>query len=444
MFGRSAKGAGMSKKILLADDSITIQKVISITFASEDYALTIVGDGDSAIAKARELRPDLIMADVAMPGKNGYEVCEIVKKDPALRGTPVLLLAGTFEPLNKSEAERVGADDSIVKPFESQELIEKVRVLSAKKEDAESSVPLSFETAPQEPKAAETPVSEDIWEAGGFLGATEEPAEAFQEKPGQPPDLDFIEGGLFEEPEKEAPKPSTGGFVDLEFTDEELKPKTTAMEEPAQVEPPSVDFFGAGFGQESYAPEPDKEEPEAKETPSIDFFGSAFGQEESRSDTQKQEPFDIASLDAGASFEEPSKAGTYKEEGFAPAWPADEAPQATKAEEKKGWEDAETDLLEVPEAAISEEKAPVEEPQRIEPLRIVEEAAPAIEERAVAELKDRFKAGPPLPKEDIEEIVRETAREVIERIAWDVVPDIAEELITKELMRLKEAWAKAK
>ncbi|MCR4286782.1 MAG: response regulator [Deltaproteobacteria bacterium] len=433
----------MSKKILLADDSITIQKVISITFASEDYALTIVGDGDSAIVKARELRPDLIMADVAMPGKNGYEVCEIVKKDPALRGTPVLLLAGTFEPLNKAEAERVGADDSIVKPFESQELIEKVRFLSAKKGEAESSVPLSFETAPQEPKAAETPVSEDIWEAGGFLGATEEPAEAFQEKAGQPPDLDFIEGGLFEEPEKEAPKPEAGGFVDLEFTDEELKPKATVMEEPAQVEPPSVDFFGAGFGQESYAPEPNKEEPKAEEPPSIDFFGSAFGQEEASPDTQKQEPFDIGSLDAGVSFEEPSKTGTYKEEGFAPAWPAEEAPQA-KAEEKKGWEDAETDLLEVPEAAISEEKAPAPEPQRIEPLRIIEEAAPAIEERAVAELKDRLKAGPPMPKEDIEEIVRETAREVIERIAWDVVPDIAEELITKELMRLKEAWARAK
>ncbi len=435
----------MSKKILLADDSITIQKVISITFASEDYILTIVGDGDSAIVKARELRPDLIMADVAMPGKNGYEVCEIVKKDPVLRGTPVLLLAGTFEPLNKAEAERVGADDSIVKPFESQELIEKVRTLTAKKEEPELSVPLSFETTPPQPQAAETPVSEDIWEAGGFLGVTEEPTEAFQEKAGQPqaPDLDFIDGGLFEEPEKEAPKPGAGGFIDLEFTDEELKPKTSVMEEPAHVEPPSVDFFGTGFGQESYAPEPEKDEPKIEEPPAIDFFGAAFGQEEALPDTQKQEPFDIGSLDAGSSFEAPAKPETYKEEALAPAWPAEEAPEA-KTEEKKGWEDAETDLLEVPEAAISEEKAPVEEPQRIEPLRIVEEAAPAIEERAVAELKDRLKAGPPMPKEDIEDIVRKTAREVIEKIAWDVVPEIAEELITKELMRLKEAWARAK
>src|SRR3989304_3953795 len=105
----------MAKKILLADDSITIQKVISITFASENYELIIVGDGDSALKRAKEARPDLIMADVAMPGKNGYEVCEAIKNDPSLSSTPVLLLAGTFEPLDRHEAERVGADDPTAK-----------------------------------------------------------------------------------------------------------------------------------------------------------------------------------------------------------------------------------------------------------------------------------------------------------------------------------------
>ena len=69
----------MSKKILLADDSITIQKVISITFANEDYDLIIVGDGDTAVAKIKEIKPDLVIADIAMPGKTGYEVCEIIK-----------------------------------------------------------------------------------------------------------------------------------------------------------------------------------------------------------------------------------------------------------------------------------------------------------------------------------------------------------------------------
>ena len=119
----------MSKKILLADDSITIHKVISITFGDEDFDLEIVSDGDSAVAKAREIVPDLVMADVSMPGKSGYEVCETIKSDPQLSHIPVLILAGTFEPINDEELKRVGADDFIVKPFESQELIDKVRNL---------------------------------------------------------------------------------------------------------------------------------------------------------------------------------------------------------------------------------------------------------------------------------------------------------------------------
>ena len=85
----------MPKNLLLADDSITIQKVVGITFANEDFKVTSVDNGDDAIAKARELRPDVILADVVMPKKNGYEVCEAVKGDPALQGIPVLLLAGT-------------------------------------------------------------------------------------------------------------------------------------------------------------------------------------------------------------------------------------------------------------------------------------------------------------------------------------------------------------
>ena len=87
----------MPKNLLLADDSITIQKVVGITFQNEDYKVTSVDNGEDAINKARELRPDIILADVVMPRKNGYEVCETVKADAALRGIPVLLLAGTFE-----------------------------------------------------------------------------------------------------------------------------------------------------------------------------------------------------------------------------------------------------------------------------------------------------------------------------------------------------------
>jgi CheY-like chemotaxis protein len=119
----------MAKKILLADDSITIQKVIGLTFANEDVQLTVVDNGDEAVMKAKELTPDLIIADVVMPGKDGYEVAYTVKHDPALQHIPVLLLTGTFETFDEAMATKVGADGFITKPFESQALIDKVNEL---------------------------------------------------------------------------------------------------------------------------------------------------------------------------------------------------------------------------------------------------------------------------------------------------------------------------
>lgn len=205
----------MSKKILLADDSITIHKVISITFADEDFDLKIVSDGDSAVAEAREFVPDLVMADVSMPGKSGYEVCESIKRDPRLSHTPVLILAGTFEPIDTEELQRVGADDCIVKPFESQELIEKVHNLLEKNTAPHSAVDGEVEETGLDLGEIEMPVVEDLvpespeaWDERDFIIA-----ETVEEK-SQPLELsaDDATGGvtaeeiteeIAEEPEKE-------------------------------------------------------------------------------------------------------------------------------------------------------------------------------------------------------------------------------------------------
>ena len=118
----------MPKTLLLADDSVTIQKVVGISFANEDVELLTVDNGDDAVAKARETRPDLVLADAVMPGKNGYEVCEAIKHDPSLRHIPVLLLTGTFETFDEERAQAVGIDGHITKPFEAQALVEQVVV----------------------------------------------------------------------------------------------------------------------------------------------------------------------------------------------------------------------------------------------------------------------------------------------------------------------------
>ncbi len=116
----------MSKTLLLADDSVTIQKVVGISFANEDVVLITVDNGDDAIAKAREARPDIVLADVVMPGKNGYEVCEALKADPDLAHVPVLLLTGTFEAFDETRATAAGADGHVTKPFEAQALVDTV------------------------------------------------------------------------------------------------------------------------------------------------------------------------------------------------------------------------------------------------------------------------------------------------------------------------------
>lgn len=476
----------MAKKILLADDSITIQKVIMITFASEEYDIVIVGDGDAAVAKAKEIRPDLVMADVAMPGKNGYEVCDTVKNDPALKNTPVLLLAGTFEPLDKEEAKRVKADDSIVKPFESQELVEKVKDLlerfavRAPIREAASGVP-AFE--PQ--KSLE--VSEDIWEAGDFLGFPEE----MKDLDAGAADLGFLEGGLFEAPQKG--EELTAGFVDLEFKEEEPK-----------KEEPMPDFeletFDRGFGTSSSKQnEPAAEEP-AFDTSSFDFKtepfevgpldAASFKQESSdelwetpadESLEAKEEP-DIIEMPQEVMIIEPSGMEELEEAPPAPAPvfeapepfnepPIKESPLAVSAADEKITEAVEiaaarveerlrevTSVLEKAEAqmnrAIASVTAMAEENlktglnsafQRADSqvAKMVETVAGRTEQKVREELGARLDGIVP-QKAVIEDIIRKSAKEIVEQVVWEVIPELAENMIKAEIAKFKEAIARLK
>ena len=121
----------MTPKLLLADDSVTIQRVIELTFADEDVEVVAVGDGQQAIDRVRSDRPDIVLADVGMPERDGYEVAAFIKGDPQLAHIPVLLLTGAFEPVDEVRARAVGCDGVLVKPFEPQMVISRVRDLLA-------------------------------------------------------------------------------------------------------------------------------------------------------------------------------------------------------------------------------------------------------------------------------------------------------------------------
>jgi CheY-like chemotaxis protein len=122
----------MPKKLLVADDSVTIHKVVTLTFADEDVVIETATDGAKAIESARRFKPDFVLADVFMPVRNGYQVCESLKSDPELAGVPVILMVGTFEVFDEGEAERVKCDGHLTKPFDTSELLRMFRSLTGR------------------------------------------------------------------------------------------------------------------------------------------------------------------------------------------------------------------------------------------------------------------------------------------------------------------------
>ena len=388
----------MAKKILLADDSITIQKVISLTLASEDYDLIIVGDGEAAVQKAEEARPDLVIADVTMPGKTGYEVSSFIKNHPSLKGTPVLLLAGTFETVDTKQMAAAGADDHIIKPFESEDLIKKIRALLSrpaeaapsaeelpeeeilaeieleKPEEPAPSAPAPVAATPPPPSAPQKPkpsITEDIWEAGDFLGGPEEETvEAPKDEGVSDEGFDFF--GLEEEKPAEKPQakekaPEAEAFIDMEFTEEAAKPAPPPKPREEPLEPPAPPV-------------------KAPETPSFEL-------------TEPEEALITAPVETMFELGEPEKLKRAEAEAFITPLPKITAPPAP------------------PKA---------EAPAKTEEL-------PGAEALGA------------LSKERIEEIITKVARQVVEEIAWEVVPELAEELIRREIMdKLRAAMTKGK
>lgn len=119
----------MAHRVLVADKSITIQRVAELTFSAEGMEVLAVGDGQRAIARILADHPDIVLADIGMPQHSGYDVAAFVKRHPDLKHIPVLLLAGAFEPVDDARAEQIGCDGVIIKPFEPQHVMMRVREL---------------------------------------------------------------------------------------------------------------------------------------------------------------------------------------------------------------------------------------------------------------------------------------------------------------------------
>jgi CheY-like chemotaxis protein len=143
-------------RILVADDNTNIQKMVALAFEERGIDVVSVGNGEAAVRRIPDLSPDLVLADVFMPVRNGYEVCEFVKKDERFAHVPVILLVGAFDPLDEKEARRVGADGVLKKPFVPPDpLIAMVTSALEKNPKVAAEIARAREAAPAPPPPAE-------------------------------------------------------------------------------------------------------------------------------------------------------------------------------------------------------------------------------------------------------------------------------------------------
>jgi len=184
----------MARKLLLADDSITIQKVVELVLAEEDFEIKSVSNGEDALNLLEGFKPDIVLADIEMPKVNGYQLCDRIKKNPATAHIPVILLAGAFEPIDEELATQIKADDFVIKPFESQELISKINsvltmsaagaeeVLSAEEAEAETGEDV-FVLSEEAEGAVAVSEADDLWAMEEVPEITEEISAEAKDEP---------------------------------------------------------------------------------------------------------------------------------------------------------------------------------------------------------------------------------------------------------------------
>ncbi len=425
----------MGKKLLLADDSVTIQKVVGISFASEDVELLIVDNGNDAVERTRAIRPDVVLADVVMPGLNGYEVCEALQADPDLRHIPVLLLTGTFESFDEKRAARCGAAGHVAKPFEAQALVDRVRALLARLPEhapADSTLPPLANPSEIAPSNAD---AFDFFEDGM---ATAEPTST--RSPDSSPGADVFSFG--DAGTLEAPPADPASNQEAATLDETLAPALTATQ------------FDSDFTTGAF---------ESDLTTGATNANSANDPaQETILDPRGASGFDVSSSDLAGPFTAPDSeelAGPFttlaaEPLGLDPDEPlftigADEPVAAAGGESAFGSRAPATPPAEAeiafevftPGAEPTAETELVVEP---EPIAATDDAS-ALAATALAEVSPRLRESLHDTLEKIaweslgdlsDQIVRQAVARV-EQIAWEVIPQLTETLIREEIRRMK-------
>ncbi|HKD18388.1 MAG TPA: response regulator [Thermoanaerobaculia bacterium] len=463
----------MTRKILLADDSLTIQKVVELTFSDSEYDLVCVSNGQRALDRISGGDiPDLILADVVMPEKNGYEVCEAIKANPSTARVPVVLLSGTFEPFDRERAERLGCDAIVSKPFDSQQLLRQVEaLLSRPPAEVPVTATVAIPTMPNpvppvalalEPPAA--PAGEAGFRQEDFTGSIRVPAQVaggadmFEEEYGQAdvesaiaafekahPEFTYSEDGdtateaipgdvaptpRADEPHEES---RAAGWLDEE-------PEAPA---PAPVVAAPAPFWVPREPEPDVAPIPFAADDTAPRRPtgaatipaaSMAPVSSAF--EPMRADEAPTQQIPLAAEYAALS----------RNTDFAPERDTDPTHPRRSAEAPKPDEPkAEVPALRDELLAAAPEPVPPATSEAAEPGPVPPEIEELAQTTSIGQLKEmlssvsRPEGG--LSDDDIDRlasrVVERLSERIVREIAWEVIPDVAELVIKQRIKELE-------
>lgn len=438
----------MTNTILLADDSVTIQKVIELTFMDEDYEVVSVGNGDEALDRLEEVAPDVVIADVHMPGASGYDVARRAKQlHPQ---APVLLLVGTFEPFDEADFHSSGADGYLKKPFDSQELLQRVSELMAARAGlAEEPAPSEgagreAEPPPPPPSAAPPPVA----------------GEAFAAPAAAPPLGDATRLVPTWDAEGERP------WRPAEPVGEEVEPLGTRRIPVFRGEEPAGDE-GAGemrgaWSDWSAAGSPEEVEPpveaSAPEEPAWreeEPFEPAWEGGEEQAEAAETAPWEEGQAHAAgeAPWEERHAHAAAEEasaeEAHAPAAhaPREEGQAHASATETAPWEEGQAHASmaeEVPWEKAAASASAAGRPHHGDPFpELARPHAPAPPAASAAVVLGGAGNGAAvqLSDSDVDRVARRVAEllgdRVIREVAWEVVPDLAEVVIKDRLRELE-------
>ena len=377
----------MPKKLLLAEDSLTIRKVFELALSRSDIAITAVDNGEDAVRLAGEISPDLVVADLTLPGKNGFTVAAELRAMEKTEKIPVLILSGTLVPLDEARLKASGARGVLFKPFESRELLENIeRILR------------EGTAAPESRKPQEAPAVDERWDFSDVLDEVEAEAGKSAAREG------LLPGAIL--PGESRPPPAFNEF-DVSIDEIEGGARDFSAEPPPPAPTAKVEHMESDLPVDSPPPVTDL-------SPALDEVEEIEEIEHLDDVEVPLPPADAVSTETPASLRILS-AATAQPVAEEPVPAVDEPVPAPPAS-----------FIAPPDAGSRPGDAELREFFAGRAAEIFRTVASEAVEKVMWEMTDRLAAE-----------FSAKLRESVEAVAWEVIPSTAEALIREEIARIR-------